>query len=673
MTGTEPRAHRHVDAGMSRVSDPASPQDAPQPESRSDRFLDRRGLCLVSVCTVSHLHFARTLIETFRAHHPGAGAVLLVADGPSAGEVHVDGVTVLVPGQLEIPDFSFMALKYSATDLCCALKPYVLSHVATTAPWETILYADSDIAFFNPAAALGEALAHHTFVVTPHTIAPFPEPHRFWERPSLGDLAYAGPMNAGIFGFRVCEKAFSFLETWTRLVTVPGAFMKALGGQMEQNSFNWIFSFADDVHVLRDTAYNVAYWNLHDRSLRWEGLDGAVSSRRWTVDGRPLVCFHFSGFSPADPARISKHDSRYSAYLMPSVARILDFYLERLRANGLSEYACQPYRFGAFPSGCPIDERMRNLFKAHEVFLRTDVDPWTDEGESHYGRALLSPIPYSGSLIPAIFQEIFAARPDLRALIPDAEMDPSSFLRWIREHGIREYGLVKLFDRHRPALTGPLRLGELWQELASVRGVLDGLRDPLGADRQDLVARLDGLGRSELAASIRRYDEESYLIAPVLSVRRAYEGRPDLQAAFPDVFDADAELFATWLETEAIREPGFPPSFGKVFLERTRGRALARVFSYVNRAWWAMDAYPLAFVGVGHRDLTRTLLGLLRHGLEFDLDDLLFFVWIMDAKPWAGLPLALVLAANIGAAPRRDFPRARRAFSATCSEEPGIR
>ena len=99
--------------------------------------------------------------------------------------------------------------------------------------------------------------------------------------------------------------------------------MKALGGQMEQNSFNWIFSFADDVHVLRDTAYNVAYWNLHDRSLRWEGLDGAVSSRRWTVDGRPLVCFHFSGFSPADPARISKHDSRYSAYLMPSVARIL--------------------------------------------------------------------------------------------------------------------------------------------------------------------------------------------------------------------------------------------------------------------------------------------------------------------------------------------------------------
>jgi glycosyltransferase involved in cell wall biosynthesis len=198
--------------------------------------------------------------------------------------------------------------------------------------------------------------------------------------------------------------------------------------------------------------------------------------------------------------------------------------------------------------------------------------------------------------------------------------------------------------------------------MASVSGVLDGLPDPFGADRQELVARLDRVGRNELAASLRRYEDENLLLTPVLSVRQAYQGRPDLRAAFPDVFDSDAEGFASWLDAEAIRELGFPPSFAETFRVRARGRALARIFSYVNRTWWAMEAFPLAFVGVGHRALARSLFGLLRHGLEFDLDDVLFFVWTMDAKPWAGLPLALELAANIRRSPSTRLPEGQDAL-----------
>ncbi len=39
--------------------------------------------------------------------------------------------------------------------------------------------------------------------------------------------------------------------------------------------------------MLRDSAYNVAYWNLHDRSLKFVGLDDEEESAAWSVDGRP--------------------------------------------------------------------------------------------------------------------------------------------------------------------------------------------------------------------------------------------------------------------------------------------------------------------------------------------------------------------------------------------------
>lgn len=71
----------------------------------------------------------------------------------------------------------------------------------------------------------------------------------------------------------------------------------------------------------KDTNYNVAYWNLHDRSLRYSGWDQErpTPDSLWKVDGRPLVTFHFSGFSPDQPQQLSRHDNRYKLSSLPSV------------------------------------------------------------------------------------------------------------------------------------------------------------------------------------------------------------------------------------------------------------------------------------------------------------------------------------------------------------------
>ena len=53
-----------------------------------------------------------------------------------------------------------------------------------------------------------------------------------------------------------------------------------------------------DQAMVRDPQYNVAYWNLHSRWFRWTG-------EHYEVDGHPLAFFHFSGYSPEAPHRLS--------------------------------------------------------------------------------------------------------------------------------------------------------------------------------------------------------------------------------------------------------------------------------------------------------------------------------------------------------------------------------
>jgi hypothetical protein len=89
-----------------------------------------------------------------------------------------------------------MALKYSALEMCGAIKPYVLDHVLRQTRHAKLIYIDADILAGAPFARLVAELDRHELVVTPHILGAPPHPDRFWERPSLGDIAFAGPLNS---------------------------------------------------------------------------------------------------------------------------------------------------------------------------------------------------------------------------------------------------------------------------------------------------------------------------------------------------------------------------------------------------------------------------------------------------------------------------------------------
>ena len=630
-------------------------------------FAARKGACVVSVCTRNYLYLARTAIAAFRRHHPGTPAFLGIVDWDGEEPLAVEGTTLLACCLPEIggDGFDYLALKYTAFELCAAMKPYVLDHVLRRTRCEKVVFIDSDLLTCAPFERLLAELDDHDFVVTPHTLAPLPHPDRFWERPTMGDIAFAGPLNSGLFGLRATASAQAFLHAWRDLVTRPGAFMLELGGQTEQNAFNWVTSFVDEVRVLRDAAYNVAYWNLHDRSLRCAALDDPAREDAWTVDGKPLVAFHFSGYSLSDPYTLSRHDRRHSLYVLPSVARLTELYAERLRENGAAEDLRRRYRFDAFPSGIAVDERMRLIWKQHETLLAAAASPWTAAGEAHYCQALLSPIAYTGSLLPALFDAIYGDRPDVRRRYPGARLQPERLMQWIALHGIYEHGYQDLYDRHRPVLPSRHGVVALARAGREHPRLFAGLPRPLGADRHRLLARLDDAGLSALAASVRAGGLEHYDVSPIAHVRRLVEERADVRQAFPDLLFDDAPAFVRWLADVAPRDHCLPGGAAAAFAARAQGRSLARIFSFLDRTRSFMDRWPLGLVGEGRTELAENLLTALRHGLEYDADDVLMYLWVMEQQPWAGIGLTFELSANACRTPSPLLPEGQEALLGT--------
>ena len=118
---------------------------------------------------------------------------------------------------------------------------------------------------------------------------------------------------------------------------------------------------AEGARVLRDTACNVAYWNLHQRELTL--FDGG-----WRVDGEPLCFFHFSGINARDSSRLSKYTLAFQGeQCSPALRSLITHYVDQLRANGHGTVPNGTYAYARFASGTPIPGLVRQMYRDSHV------------------------------------------------------------------------------------------------------------------------------------------------------------------------------------------------------------------------------------------------------------------------------------------------------------------
>src|SRR5688572_22042095 len=307
---------------------------------------------MVSVCTIvarNYLSHARILAKSFLAHHPGGSFTTLLID--DEGRTVDDAAELFRCLRLEdigLPreEIDRLVAFYDVTELATAVKPRLLAHLLAEGISD-VIYLDPDIKVYGSLELASRKAREHGIVLTPHMVGAMPRDDR---RVDEFHILAAGVYNLGFIA--VGASATPFIDWWWERTQRDARIDPA---RMMFTDQRWI-DFAPslfDHHILKDPTYNVAYWNLHERDVQWDGT-------RYLVNGQPLTFFHFSGFDRSRPYLLSKHQGDRPRILLserPGVARICREYLGDLEGVGLSSTSALTYGWETLPSGQPFDRQ----------------------------------------------------------------------------------------------------------------------------------------------------------------------------------------------------------------------------------------------------------------------------------------------------------------------------
>jgi glycosyltransferase involved in cell wall biosynthesis/SAM-dependent methyltransferase len=288
-------------------------------------------------------------------------------------------------------------------------------------------------------------------VVTPHILDPMPRDGR---KPSETDILTAGTFNLGFIGLSRGSDTDELLDWWAERLERDCIVAPERGYFVDQRWIDFAPGLVESFHVLRDPGYNVAYWNVWGRELA-ETPDGM------TVNGRPLRFFHFSGYDPRHPGRLSKHDNRISLVDRPVVRRLCDAYGAALLDHSFETTIRWPYTYSELPVGIELDAAMRALYREAEASGELDVDPFTEEGARRFVDWLNEPAESGGQAgVTRYLRGLRDTRPDIAEHFPNlGGADAARLVQWARMFGHTEIPIPEMLlppERDGDAARAPL-------------------------------------------------------------------------------------------------------------------------------------------------------------------------------------------------------------------------
>jgi GT2 family glycosyltransferase/glycosyltransferase involved in cell wall biosynthesis len=431
------------------------------------------------VINTAWLAHARALAESLHTHQPDARMSVLIVDSVDGSiDPAQEPFEILRPADVVVEDFDAMSVRYDITELCCALKPSILRHLLQRG--DTAMYLDSDVRVFAPLDGLDEALRGHPFLLAPHLLTPLPEDGR---TPDELAILLAGSFNLGFAAARDTPEADAILRWWADRLRTGSRLEPTRGMVFDQRWADLMPGMFEHVGIWRDPGVNCGYWRA--ATSRFERRDGAV-----IVDGRPLRTFHFTGFDPAHPDRLSKYENRVSLDREPVLAEMCAEFARRLDVHGHAEASRCPYGFAAMASGAPLTSELRRLWDRAAREGAVDETPFTATGEHDFLSWLAEPeVGASRGLLNHYLSALYEADPDLRRHFPDVYgADREGYLAWAKEQA----------ERRPNEAIGLLRKRAEASRSRGLRDLVPGER--LGTRRGEAVVCIPVYGAPELFA-----------------------------------------------------------------------------------------------------------------------------------------------------------------------------
>lgn len=285
-------------------------------------------LALCSIATASHVRQVLPCLRRLRQLHPDAAAVLLLVDGDAAGLA--EDISCLPVDAVIAPEvLKGMRGRYTPAELCFALKPFLLEHLLERGA-EQAHYLDGDCIAFHGLAPLVEDLAAADLLLTPHCLTPIPDDGR---TPRALTVLRGGVFNGGYLGVRNTAEGRRFTRWLAGMTEHQARNAPAEGMCGDQRWLDLVPALFPGAAICRRAGANVAYWNLHERSL------SGNAQQSFRVNGEPLLFFHYSGYRLDRPGDLSVHQNRHAVEPGGVLEALLGEYRDLLEAAGVKSPA----------------------------------------------------------------------------------------------------------------------------------------------------------------------------------------------------------------------------------------------------------------------------------------------------------------------------------------------
>ncbi len=301
--------------------------------------------------------------------------------------------SALVIDQCDWQDFDVesAALFYSILEFATSIKPALLRSFLLEG-FERVTYLDPDIQVFNDfTPLLNDDMA---VSLTPHLLSDIPDDGY---RPSTSDILKAGFFNLGFCSVR--PSAVSFLDWWSERLQFDCLNNDTSGYFTDQKILD-LAPLKTSVQTIREPGCNVAYWNLHERSVEKGGGAWHVAHQSAL---HPLYFFHFSGFSMSGTPSLSRHATR--RVLGDAVPRSFADQYARLRSMS-EELPPVAYSLAGATASSPLPRAWRDALREdarthvragftlrevrEEIYCGPGEGPWTicltcGDGHQNFG------------------------------------------------------------------------------------------------------------------------------------------------------------------------------------------------------------------------------------------------------------------------------------------------
>lgn len=393
----------------------------------------------IAVCTVAannYLGRASVMAQSLFEHHPELpiylGLTDVLAPGADLSREHFRFIEL---GEIGLADATALTFGLRREQLAVVAKP-ALMRTLLDRGYDTVIYLDPDLLITGELELLIEIATANAVTLTPHLADPASSA---WER----SILLSGTYNAGVIAISGAEGE-RFTKWWGERTARHPENDVAGGIYYDQLWLDLVPSIFAGVAVVKDRGVNVAYWNMAERPLRYQG--------EVLMAGQcPARIVHFSGFDSSQPEQASVHFGGVPAdRLGPAAGPVFSKYARAVAEASARIGAGDTYRLGSFASGEPIPDIARLIYRELGREALTFGDPFDYSHPSGFVAWLNSPADGFGieePLVTRLWARIYQARTDVQSAFPNIERDDrAGFIEWTRAFGWREHGVGPLFQ-----------------------------------------------------------------------------------------------------------------------------------------------------------------------------------------------------------------------------------